>query len=41
MFELSLTEDAQDLGGGRRPQGGAVQQGVGGGAGDASVVLVG
>lgn len=41
MFELSLTQDAQDLGGGRQPRGGAVQQGVGDGAGDALVVMVG
>lgn len=40
MFEF-LTQDAQDQGGGRRPQGGAAQQGVGGRAGEASVVMVG
>lgn len=38
---LRLTLDAEDAGGGRRPQDGAVQQGVGGGASDASVVMVG
>lgn len=36
-----LTLDTEDAGGGRRPQDGAIQQGVGGGASDASVVMVG
>lgn len=38
---MRLTQDAEDAGGGRRLQDGAVQQGVGGGACDASVVMVG